>query len=82
MGRTTGNAIRIYQITYIFGFVLGSILYITVNKIFPPPGIGIAEPFSEGNIVEGVAPSDEGSNESMKEVADISQKQINEDAAV
>ncbi|KAH8657101.1 permease for cytosine/purines, uracil, thiamine, allantoin-domain-containing protein [Tricladium varicosporioides] len=67
MGKTKGNAVKIYQITYIFGFVLGTILYFTINKIWPPEGCGIDEPFdeSEVEIVEGVMPSVDGSESSV-----------------
>lgn len=56
MGRTTGAAVKIYQITYIFGFFFGGLLHLIVNYFFPAPGLGISEGFDEG-IVEGVIPS-------------------------
>jgi hypothetical protein len=60
MGRTSGAAVRIYQITYIVGFFLGCLLFFTANKLFPPPGLGIAEPFdgvdsNDGSVIEGIA---------------------------
>jgi hypothetical protein len=58
MGKTQGAAVRMYQITYIMGFCLGSILYLSVNWLSPPTGLGIAEDFDhESNVVEGVAVS-------------------------
>ncbi|EPE24965.1 hypothetical protein GLAREA_11546 [Glarea lozoyensis ATCC 20868] len=78
MGHTTGAAVKIYQITYIFGFVLGGILYFTVNKIWPPPGVGIAEPFDEAAIV-GVAPSFDGSDDiglGHKDAMNVDDKEI------
>ncbi|KAE9990893.1 hypothetical protein EG327_000774 [Venturia inaequalis] len=54
MGKTNSNAVKIYQITYIFGIALGSILYFAVNKIFPPDGLGIDEGFDGLEVVEGV----------------------------
>lgn len=55
MGKTQGAAVRMYQITYIMGFCLGTILYLLVNKIFPPEGLGISEDFNhESGIVEGI----------------------------
>jgi nucleobase:cation symporter-1, NCS1 family len=55
MGKTQGAAVRMYQLTYIMGFCLGSVLFLVVNRIFPPPGLGIAEEFDhDSNIIEGV----------------------------
>ena len=81
MGWTTGNAVKIYQITYVFGFFLGTILFITINKIFPPPGLGIDEPFDESEIVDGVLPAADGSESSTKE-AMASEKPFGGDASV
>lgn len=69
IGKTSGAAIKIYQITYIFGFVLGSILFIGINHFYPPPGLGIDVPFDENVLegVEGVVPSSDGSESSTKE---------------
>ena len=71
MGRTTGGAVRIYQINYIIGFSLGCILYFTVCKFYPPSGQGISEDFdgSENGVVEGVAvvSDDSGSDMPSKE---------------
>jgi len=79
MGKTTGGAVKIYQITYIFGITLSAIIYFAANKLYPPPGLGIDEPFHDGEIVEGeMIAADKESNSSLKE-ATISQKQINED---
>jgi NCS1 family nucleobase:cation symporter-1 len=75
MGRTSGAAVRIYQITYIVGFFLGCLLHMVVNKLFPPPGLGISEPFegtdsNGGSIIEGVAPSsDDGHGISKQPIA-------------
>jgi hypothetical protein len=62
MGRTSGAAVRIYQITYLVGFFLGCGLYMSINYFFPPPGVGIAEEFDsaamhagEGTVIEGVS---------------------------
>lgn len=69
MGKTDGAAVRIYQITYLVGLTLGSILYMSVNKFFPPPGLGIAEEFDEGQLVvtDGVEASADGSQATDKE---------------
>jgi hypothetical protein len=67
MGRTTGGAVRIYQITYIVGFTFGLILHYTVNKFFPPPGLGIEEEFEDrGEVIEGVVEGSEGSRTPTK----------------
>lgn len=74
MGRTSGAAVRIFQITYIVGFFLGCLLHLVVNKIFPPAGLGIAEPFDgadghDATVIEGLsASSDDGNHESKKPV--------------
>lgn len=60
MGNTNSNAVKIYQITYIFGVSLGSILYFSVNKIFPPAGLGIDEDFDGMEVTEGVEVATEG----------------------
>lgn len=60
MGKTNSNAVKIYQITYIFGIALGGILYFAVNKIFPPDGLGIDEGFDGLEVVEGVDVTSEG----------------------
>lgn len=69
IGKTTGAAVIIYQIPYIFGFVLGAILFIGTNHFYPPSGLGIDLPFDvdvlEG--IEGVVPSSDGSERSSKE---------------
>lgn len=78
MGWTTGGAVKIYQITYIFGLVLGTILHLIVNKFFPPEGLGIAEEF-DGDVLEGVVP-EEGSESSVKEPI-ASQKQVGDTVA-
>jgi hypothetical protein len=57
MGKTSGAAVRMYQVTYIMGFFLGCILHLAVNKFFPPPGLGVEEDF-HGVLVEGVAVGD------------------------
>lgn len=54
MGKTDSNAVKIYQITYIFGISLGGILYFSVNKIFPPDGLGINEGFDGLEVMDGV----------------------------
>lgn len=47
-----------YQITYIMRFCLGSILFLVVNRMFPPRGLAIAEDFNhEASVIEGVAVS-------------------------
>lgn len=51
MGRTSGAAVRIYQITYLIGFFLGCALYMTVNRLFPPPGLGTDEEFDSEAII-------------------------------
>lgn len=54
MGKTNSNAVKIYQITYIFGISLGGVLYFAVNKIFPPAGLGIDEGFDGLEVMDGV----------------------------
>lgn len=81
MGKTKGGAVKIYQITYLFGFCLGVILHLTVNKLFPPPGIGIDEPFEGMEIVEGVDSSDVGTSTPTKEPIAV-EKQVIEDMKV
>lgn len=83
MGNTTSGAVRIYQITYLVGFTLGCTLHLIVNKIWPPPGLGIEEEFegSEGEVVvEGVVVStgagDGGSETPPTKQPTISDKQI------
>ena len=65
MGKTN-NAVKIYQLNYIVGFAISAILFLVANKLFPPPGIDISEPFEawEGpSAIEGlgVGGSDSGS---------------------
>ena len=65
MGRTNSAAVKIYQVTYLFGVVLGSILYYSANKIFPPEGLGIEEDFDGLVNIDGVAPSEEAGSGSI-----------------
>lgn len=81
MGRTTGNAVKIYQITYTFGFALSSILFLTVNKLFPLKNLGTDESFNGVELVEDVAPPLEDSENPTKEPFD-SEKQLAGDAKV
>lgn len=68
LGNTTSPAVRIYQITYLFGLVLGSILYLSVNKLFPPVGLGVSEQFDEGSVVtEGISVTEEDTYPDGKE---------------
>jgi hypothetical protein len=61
MGTPSGGAVRIYQITYLFGLALGITLHLLVNRLFPPPGLGISEDFDEHLIVTNgiTTPSDD-----------------------
>lgn len=59
MGKTDSNAVKIYQITYLFGVSLGSILYFAINRIFPPGGLGVDEGFDGMEVVEGVEVADD-----------------------
>jgi hypothetical protein len=63
MGRTN-SAVKIYQLNYIVGFSISAILFFIANKVFPPPGTDINEPFEAwegpGGVVEGLG-SDSGS---------------------
>jgi nucleobase:cation symporter-1, NCS1 family len=86
MGKTSGAAVRIYQITYIVGFFLGCILHLTVNKLFPPSGLGIAEPFddretSEGTVIEGVASGTDSGSTTPKQAVATESKALPEVAA-
>ncbi|PVH99763.1 hypothetical protein DM02DRAFT_642803 [Periconia macrospinosa] len=54
MGKTQGVAVRMYQVTYIMGFCLGSVLFMLVNKIFPPPGLGVEEEFDHDGEWDGL----------------------------
>lgn len=80
MGRTKGGAVKLYQITYLFGFFFGCILHLSVNKMFPPPGIGINEPFD--GTVEGIEPSDDGTESPSKDLVTTDQKVIGEDVKI
>lgn len=40
------------MMNYLVGLVLGMITFVAVNKVFPPPGLGIEE--SMGAILEGI----------------------------
>jgi hypothetical protein len=65
MGKTN-NAVKIYQLNYIVGFAISAILFLVANKLFPPPGTDISEPFEtwEGpGAIEGLegGGSDSGS---------------------
>lgn len=57
-GKLDNPAVKIYQITYIFGLALGSGLFMAVNWIWPAAGVGISEPF-DAMMIEGVAPSED-----------------------
>lgn len=58
-------AVKIYQLNYIVGFGISFILFFAANKIWPPPGLGIAEGFDESDAaIDGTvldAESGEGS---------------------
>lgn len=61
MGKLDSPAVKIYQITYLFGLGLGSSLYMAVNLIWPVSGLGFSEAFDAAE-VEGIAlPSRDGS---------------------
>jgi hypothetical protein len=53
-GKLDSPAVKIYQITYLFGLAFGSGLYMAVNWVWPAPGIGVSESFDTMKI-EGVA---------------------------
>jgi hypothetical protein len=57
MGRTN-SAVKIYQLNYIVGFAISCILFFIANKVFPPPGTDINEPFEmwegPGGAIEGL----------------------------
>lgn len=82
MGNITSPAVKIYQINYIFGLVLGSILYLSINKLFPPAGLGISEQFEDHTVVtEGISvPSD--TNVSFGKKPDTEDKQVFDDSKV
>jgi hypothetical protein len=75
MGKTKGNAVKIYQITYLFGFALALMLHLVVNKLFPVKGLGIDEPFRGLDMVDGISPPLDDSELSAKEPI-TSEKQI------
>jgi hypothetical protein len=82
MGNTTSAAVRIYQITYIFGLVLGSTLYLTVNKLFPPAGLGVSEEFDDSTVVtDGISVPSE-SNISYGKKPEAEDKQVSEESKV
>ncbi|KEY68266.1 hypothetical protein S7711_07020 [Stachybotrys chartarum IBT 7711] len=79
MGRTEGAAVRIYQITYIVGLTLGIILYMAVNKLFPPPGLGISEEFDHQLVMtDGIETPSENS-QPLDKRSDTSEKQVVEE---
>jgi hypothetical protein len=79
MGNTSSGAVRIYQITYLFGLALGLTLYLLVNKLFPPPGLGVSEDFDDNVIItDGVEMSSDGQSPE-KETA-MFDKQVLEDS--
>ena len=53
LGWTSGTALKLYQITYLFGFALSTVLFISINYFFPPIGLGREEPFDE-TLIEAV----------------------------
>ena len=70
-GKIQGAAVRMYQITYIMGFCLGSILYLVVNRLWPPEGLGISEDFNhESSVVEGLAVSLGSPNEAKNPITE------------
>ncbi|EXJ82047.1 hypothetical protein A1O1_08116 [Capronia coronata CBS 617.96] len=82
MGRTTGGAVKIYQLTYIIGFFLGAILFLVINKFFPPPGLGIEQEFDGtlDEVVEGVVVSSEdGATETTSKEPTITDKRVLEE---
>lgn len=56
-GELDNPAVKIYQITYLFGLALGSGLFMAVNWIRPAPGLGISDTF-DSMIIEGVVTSE------------------------
>lgn len=46
-GHAYGPAYRVYQISFFVGYPTAVIVYIIINKIFPPEGLGIAEELEE-----------------------------------
>lgn len=36
---------RFYQISFFFGYFMSAAIYLTLNKIFPPPGLGVQVDF-------------------------------------
>lgn len=53
---------KMYQMTFFIGYPLAGGLYIVINRIFPPEGLGIAEELpgygediSSGTVIEGIA---------------------------
>lgn len=83
MGKTSGGAVRIYQITYLFGLVLASILYLAVNKFFPPEGLEISEDFDGQQLVvtDGIEAPNDVSRALAKE-SETSDKQLSEDLKI
>jgi hypothetical protein len=82
MGKPSGSAVRIYQITYIFGLAFRITLHLLVNKLFPPPGLSISEDFDEHLIItNGITThsDDSATHEKKPEVID---KHISEDITV
>ncbi|KAH8880225.1 hypothetical protein GQ53DRAFT_891637 [Thozetella sp. PMI_491] len=45
MGQSSGGAVRVFQLTYVVGFVLSFSMYLTACYIWPPAGTGISELF-------------------------------------
>lgn len=76
MGKSN-SAVQIYQLNYIVGFGISAILFYGSTILFPPPGIGIEEPFDESVfITEGVAASTTGSIEESKETVTVTKTEV------
>lgn len=57
MGEVTGADYNIYQMTFFVGWPLAATFYLVINRIFPPPGLGISEGlegYDENEVIEGL----------------------------
>jgi len=85
MNKMDSPAVKIYQITYLVGIGLGTILYMAVNTIFPPLGLGVDEPFDAIEVLEGLENShdvDTGSETPDKAQPNLSESQVSPDTKV
>jgi hypothetical protein len=67
---------RIFEINYFVGLLIGFFSFILVNRVFPPEGLGIYEPFGD-DLLESETSSNKGNAQE-----DLSEKGASVTAAV